>query len=158
VPIALALAADAAFGYFVASRQIIWVLPAVAVLAAQGIAQKPRIAVPIAVLLALFCIHQSYRFFTAPRENWQVAANALSAEVQNGACLLVVPPEQKYSYEFFRPTLADTHCPSPRTVVAFTPYATNTQRETAVSALQARGYTKKSAYESGKSEIAQFSQ
>ena len=39
-PVVLALAADGLFGYFVATRQILWVLPSVAVFAALGIERK----------------------------------------------------------------------------------------------------------------------
>lgn len=158
VPIVLALAADGIFGYFIAARQILWVLPAVAILAAQGIERNARVAVPVAVLFAALSIGQSYRFFfQTTREDWQIAANALSGEVKNNACMVVVPAEQALSYEFFRPNLADSHCPAPRTVVAFTPYATETQRQTTVASLNAQGYKRQYNYEMGKSEIALFS-
>jgi Dolichyl-phosphate-mannose-protein mannosyltransferase len=153
VPVVLALAADAMFGYFVATRQILWVLPAIAVLAAQGIARNYKLA----VLVAAFCLWPAFRYFTAPHENWQVAADALAAEVRRGACMVVVPREQAYSYEFFRPELADASCPAARTAVAFTPYATVAQQQAAVAALTAQGYTKQSGYSSGKSDIALFS-
>ena len=155
VPVVLALSADALFGYFVATRQILWVLPAIAVLAAQGIPRK--YGYKLVVLLAAFCLWPSFRYFTAPHENWQLAADALAAEVRRGACVVVVPNEQAYSYEFFRPELADASCPAPRTVVAFTPYATDAQRQAAVAALTTQGYTKQSGYSSGKSDLALFS-
>jgi hypothetical protein len=153
IPIVLALAADAMFGYFVATRQILWVLPAIAVLAARGMGRNYKVV----ALVAGVCLWQSFRYFTAPHENWQVAADSLAAEVRRGACMVVAPREQAYSYEFFRPELADAGCPAPRTVVAFTPYATDAQRETAIAALTAQGYTKQSGYSSGKSDIALFS-
>jgi hypothetical protein len=156
IPVVLALAADAAFGYFVATRQILWVLPAIALLAAQGIERNYRVAIPLTALLAAFCLWQSFRYFTAPHENWQVAANALASEVRKGACMVVVPRDQAYSYEFFRPELADARCPAPRAVVAFTPYSTDAQRHAAIAALTAQGYTKQSGYSSGKSDIALF--
>jgi len=156
IPVVLALAADAMFGYFVATRQILWALPAIAVLAAQGVARNHRVGLPLSALLAALCLWQSFRYFTAPRENWQVAADALSAEVRRGACMVVVPREQAYSYQFFRPELADAGCPARLTVVAFTPYATDIQRQAAIAALMAEGYRKQSGYEAGKSEIALF--
>ena len=156
IPVFLALAADALFGYFVATRQILWVLPAIALLAAQGIERNYRVGLPLTALLAAFCLWQSFRYFTAPHENWQVAADALASEVRKGACMVVVPREQAYSYEFFRPELANAGCPAPRTVVAFTPYATDAQRQAAIAALTAQGYSKQSGYSSGKSDIALF--
>jgi hypothetical protein len=156
VPVVLALLADGMFGYFVAARQILWVLPAVAILAAQAMERNYRLALPVTILLAAVCVWQSFRFFTSPHENWQIAADALSREVDQGACMIVVPREQAYSYEFFRPDLANSPCPSPRTVLAFTPYATNAQRQSAVSSLNAQGYLRQSGYEAGKSEIELF--
>lgn len=156
VPVVLALAADGLFGYFVATRQILWVLPALAIFAGLAIERKPRVALPLTVVFAAFCVWQSVRNFTAPGEDWQLAANLVSNEVQQGACLMVVPPEQEYPYRFFRPELARAHCPSTRIVVAVTPYATNTQRVTAVSALTAEGYTRQYRTEAGKSEISLF--
>jgi hypothetical protein len=156
VPIALAIAADAAFGYFVATRQIIWVLPSVAVLAAQAIERKPGIAIPVAALLAAVCVWQSYRHFTAPGENWEEAANKLAGEIGSGACVEVVPPDQHFDYEFFRPALANAPCPALRTAVAFTPYATKAQRDAAISALRSEGYIRQYGYVAGKSEIVLF--
>jgi hypothetical protein len=156
IPILLALAADSHFGYFVATRQILWVLPAIAIFAAMSMERSPRFAIPIASVLVVFCVVQNVRNFTATRENWQLAADAVAIQVKQGACLLVVPPEQEYSYEFFRPELAQQHCPAPRTAVVFTPYATDAQRRNALSTLQAQGYTRQAATEAGKSEIQLF--
>ncbi len=153
VPIVLAIAADGLFGYFVATRQIIWILPAVAVLASLAIERAPRIAMPAALLLAVCCLWQSARYFSAPKENWQLAADILAGEVKQGACLVATPPEQVYLYEFFRPELARSGCPAPRTVVAAIPYATNAERDAAASALAAQGYTRQSATEAGKTTI-----
>ena len=153
VPVILALTADGLFGYFVATRQILWILPAIALLAAFAIDRKPRIALPIAILLAAVCIWQSIHYFTSPRENWQIAADALALETKKGGCLIVVPPQQQPSYEFFRPELSQAQCPAARTVVAFTPYATKEQRDTAASALIAQGYTRQQATEAGKTQI-----
>ena len=153
VPSVLAVAADGMFGYFVATRQLMWVLPAVAILAAAGMERRPRAGLAIGVLLAVICIWQDVRFFTGPKEDWQAASDALSAEVRRGACLVIVPAEEIRSYAFFRPDLAQPHCPAARTVVAFTPYATNAHRAAAIYALNSRGYTKQSGTEAGRSQI-----
>lgn len=157
VPAVLAVVADAFSGYFVATRQIMWVLPAVAVLAARGIEQQPRAGIPIALLLAAVCVWQNVRFFTSPREDWQLASDAISADVAGGACLVVVPAEEVLSYAFFRPELAESHCPASRTVVAVTPYATKAQRDQAVASLTVEGYTRQSGRELGKSQIDLYS-
>jgi hypothetical protein len=108
-------------------------------------------------MLAVFCLWQSVRFFTAPREDWQLASDTLLKELTPGTCLVVVPPEQQYSYVFFHPELAGSPCPAPRTVVAFTPYADGSRRQAVVSALTAEGYTRQAHYDAGKSEIELFS-
>jgi uncharacterized membrane protein len=153
VPALLALAADATFGYFVATRQILWVVPAIAILAAMGIDRSPRIGLPVVAVLAAFCLWQGFRDFTAPRENWDIAATAIADEVRQGACLEVVPAEQRYSYEFFRPELSQSRCPAPHVTVAITPYATPGKREAALAALTAQGYTRQSTTMRGKTEI-----
>ncbi len=158
IPVILALTADALFGYFVATRQILWVLPAVAILAASALERQPRIAIPVAAIFAAFCLFQSYRNFTSPREDWQLAADTISTEVARGACLMVVPPEQQYSYAFFRPELAKHPCPAPHTVVAFTPYATPAERAAANASLAAAGYQRRSATEAGRTDVVIFSQ
>jgi hypothetical protein len=133
-------------------------LPAIAVLAAHGIERNARVAVPVAVLFVALGAVQSYRyFFKTPRENWQIAANALSGEVKNNACMVVVPAIEARSYEFFRPDLALNRCPAQKTVVAFTPYATDAQREATAATLKSQGYTRQYSYETGKSQIELFS-
>ncbi len=162
VPTVVAIAADAKFGYFVATRQIMWVLPAVALLAGLGMERltvggNNRPTVGIGLLFAGICLWQDYRFFATPKEDWAVAAAALSAEVSHGACLVVVPEEEVRSYAFFRPELATSNCPAPQTVLAVTPYATEIQRRNAISALTAGGYSRTSAKDAGKTEIQDYS-
>jgi nitrate reductase NapE component len=153
VPSLLAIMADGAFGYFVATRQIMWVLPSVAVLAALGMERMRRAGLAVGVLFAAVCIWQDVRFFSGPKENWKVAADAISAEVSRGACLVVVPAEELRSYAFFRPELAHTVCPAPSTVVAFTPYTTRAEREGTVDALNSEGYLLQSGMDAGGSRI-----
>jgi len=156
VPALVAVAADGVFGYFVATRQIMWVMPAVAVLAGLGIERGTRAGLAVGTLLAVVCIWQTVRYFSGPHENWDIAANAIAAEVNRGACLVVVPAEEVRSYAFFRPELAESHCPATRSVLAITPYATSAQREKAASALMGAGYARISAREEGKSEIVVY--
>lgn len=156
IPIVLAITADAVSGYFVATRQIIWVLPSLAIFAALAIERTPRIALPLVALFAAISLWQSFHYFTQPRENWEIAANTIADELKQAPCLIVVPPEQQLSYAYFRHELAHTQCPAPKTVLAITPYATAAQREAAVAALTAQGYTRQSGTESGKSQVSLF--
>lgn len=155
-PVALALGGDAVFGYFVATRQILWVLPAVAVLAALGMERLGKNGVAIAALLAVVCAWQSVRYFTGPHENWKIAADLLAADVNDGACLVVVPAEELRSYAYFRPELKGARCPAPTTIVAVTPYATARQREAAAAAVRAEGARMESSREAGMSRIEMY--
>jgi hypothetical protein len=134
-PIAAVLGADALFNYFLAARQFIWVLPAIAILAAMAVERYPRAGVTLSALFGIICFWQCLRYFTAPRENWESAASAIAEQVERGACLVVAPPEHARFYEFFSPELSRADCRSPTMVLAITPYTTRAQQETAVAAL-----------------------
>ena len=141
VPLLAGLATDAAFGYFIAARQFIWVLPAVAILAASAANAHPRAGV---VLAALFCtvgVVQSVKYFTAPHEDFQLAALAMANEAKLGACVTVAPKDLSRLYEFFEPNVSRELCDTPRVVLAITPYSTSEQRTAAIGTLASQGYT-----------------
>jgi 4-amino-4-deoxy-L-arabinose transferase-like glycosyltransferase len=152
VPVIFGVGLDAAFNYFIASRQFMWVLPAVAILATLAAERTTRTAMVLYALLALVCIWQDIRFFTAPRENWELAAQSLAAEVKDGACVLIAPSDHAAWYEFFQPQLRDARCDGPRVVLATSPYATAEQRSAAASRLNARGYVRRNETMVGKFE------
>ena len=156
VPPVCVFAADAVANYFVAARQFIWILPAVAILAAMAVERHARTAVVLYALLGVICVRQSVRYFTAPRENWQAAATFISDQVQRGACLIVAPSEHARLYEFFRPELERARCSAPRMVLAITPATTNQQRESAIAALIAEGYKEQRETAAGGSAILFF--
>jgi mannosyltransferase len=150
------LCGDAWFGYFIAARQIIWILPAVAILAAAAIEHYPRAGFAFAIVLAIVCIRQSIVFFRSPSENWQLAANAIADRVQKGDCLFVAPPEQLTLYRFFHPELGTGHCDMRSVVLAITPAATATQRGTATAGLLSAGYQQQCQKTVGRSNIVLF--
>ncbi len=150
------LCGDAWFGYFIAARQIIWILPAVAILAAAAIEHYPRAGLALAVLLAIVCIRQSAVFFRSPSENWQLAANAIADRVQQGECLFVAPPEQVTLYRFFHPELGTGQCDMRSVVLAITPAATAAQRRIATTGLLSAGYRQASQEIVGQSKIVLF--
>jgi len=156
VPIVCALTADGLFNYFLASRQFIWVLPAVAVLAVAAAEWNKRASLAIAAIFGLICLRQTVQFFTAPREDYQLAARMLAKDVGQGACLAVAPPEQIAYYEFFQPELRRAACAGPRVVLAIPPSSTSEQRQAAVAGLQAHGYKQEGEAEAGKSGIVSF--
>jgi hypothetical protein len=96
------------------------------------------------------------RYFTAPHEDWQAAANFLSDRVQRGACLAVAPPEHIRLYEFFHPELDRPNCNALRMVLAITPATTTGQRETAIASLIAQGYIQQDETVVGRSAILSF--
>ncbi|HWR50997.1 MAG TPA: glycosyltransferase family 39 protein [Bryobacteraceae bacterium] len=115
VPAGGALCMDVAFGYFVAIRQMIYILPALALLAAEGIAtlyDRSRIAGRIlASLLIVVFLEYDHRWLTRPREDWAAAAQSLLEQTTvQGACLVFVPSDSAKYYRFFRPSLQGAAC------------------------------------------------
>jgi hypothetical protein len=156
VPTISIVAADAWFDYFLAARQFIWVLPAVAMFAAASVEWRPRVGFALAVILALLCVRYGILFFTSPREDWHAAANAIEEQVRFGACVTVAPAESTALYEFFRPELRSARCVAPRMLLVITPYATSDQRQAAVAALTAEHFRQESESVVGKSRIILF--
>jgi uncharacterized membrane protein len=152
----MVLCADAAFGYFVAARQIIWVLPAVAILTASVIECHPRAGLGLTALLVLICIRQSIVFYRSPGENWELAAKVLAEEIREGNCLVVAPAEQAPLYEFFQPELRTRPCRSGGIVLAITPAATDAQERNALASLVAAGHKVASVRTVGRSRIVLF--
>jgi hypothetical protein len=156
VTVLLALLVDAASGYFIAARQILWILPALGIAAALGIEHRPRAGRVLLALLALVCVRQSYLYFTAPHDDFRSAANAVMTEVQQEACVAVVPPRDRYLYEFFRPEIADANCLSPRLLLVATPYTTPAEKQAGVARLAESGYRLQSVSTVGRSELSVF--
>jgi hypothetical protein len=132
VPLVGTLAIDAIFDYFFAMRQLIPVLPALALLAAEGLRDlRSRWRTPGTILLAGLlgtCIVADLRWFSRPREDWQLAASSLKAVSQH-ACVLFVPSNFVSVYAFFEPDLAARDCarqevpaPNGSLIVALSPY------------------------------------
>ena len=156
IPVLLALLADAASGYFVAARQILWILPAVAVAAALGVERRLPAGRALTALLAAVCVWFSFRYFTGPHDNFEQAANTLMAEARQGACIAVVPPHDRFLYEFFRPEIEDANCLAPRVALVATPYATPAEKQAGVARLLESNYRQESVSTVGRSEIAIF--
>jgi uncharacterized membrane protein len=130
-PMLLTVSADAAFGYFFAIRQLIFVLPALAMLAAFGLdaymAKHEKAAVTVVTALFLTFLYSDFRFLTRPREDWQQASKMVETEVRTGACYDPLPESSGSLFEFFYPSLARHRCATTaqehETVVATSPYA-----------------------------------
>ena len=107
IPIAGALAADAVFDYFLAVRQMVFMLPGLVLLAVEGLRTlqdryAPAGAIALAALLTVALMHDA-KWLSQPRENWQTAAVLLRSS--GGPCLVFVPEESVKYYRFFEPAL-----------------------------------------------------
>jgi hypothetical protein len=122
IPIICAVAADAWFGYFLAIRQMIFVLAPLALLFSAGVEALPRR--PAALLTAALLITLvvgNINFFRRPREDWRTAAVILAAET----CVIYSPPDSRNLYAFFVPDLQRRECApgqQPRIALAISPY------------------------------------
>lgn len=158
VPLVSVFAANALFDYFLAARQFIWVLPAVAILAAAALERPAPARFALAAVLGIVCVWQTIQYFTAPRENWEAAATFIAEEVGRGACLAVAPAEHAFLYEHFQPKLrrADDCGDAHRVMLVITPYTTGEQQRSSIAALISRGYKEKRRIEVGRSVLVYF--
>ena len=110
LPIGAALWVDYLFGYFVAIRQAIFILPAVALLAASGveyIAAKRGVllAAALALLILTTSLVYDMHWLIRPREDWKTATTVLQRSVDGGACALLAPERTVQIFLFFDPGL-----------------------------------------------------
>jgi uncharacterized membrane protein len=110
LPIGFALLVDSLSGYFVAIRQVVFILPSMALLVCVGVESIAsrmggRIAVVAAVAVLSASLTYDVRWFSRPREDWTRAADALSRSVRSGACALLFPERTAQIFLFFDPSL-----------------------------------------------------
>ena len=115
LPVLMVILADWWFDYFFAIRQVIFVLPAFAVLAAEGVGRIGMEAgrkAAVAVMLLLLALDAGYalRWFTKPREDWKAAADLLAKGSGASSCVVALPADSSKYYEFFRPDLRNRLC------------------------------------------------
>jgi hypothetical protein len=146
VPLAGVFTADAVFDYFLAARQLLWLLPPVAILASA--AQRPA-AVVLAVLLLAVSVHKSALYFASKEEDWDAAARALAVEVDRGACLELANPGTLAYLQLFAPSLGQRPCASSTVVAAITPYSSSRERTALLDRLASEGYAKRSTRRAG---------
>lgn len=146
VPVVGVFAADAVFDYFLAARQMLWILPPAALLASA--AQRPA-GVALAVLLLAVSLYKSAMYFSSREEDWDAAARALAVEVQRGACLELATPGTLVYLQFFVPHLGRAACDSSTVVAAITPYTAAGEREALLRRLEAEGYATRATRRAG---------
>jgi hypothetical protein len=148
-------AADARFGYFLAARQFVWVLPALAILAGNS-GRRNHLAHALPGLLVTISAWQSVRLLTRPSENWQAAADMIEARIQAGDCLSVAPSDQFPLYKFFHPNLQHSPCNCSQRVLALTPYTTEQERDAALREFRLQGYRRENETFVGGTTIVHF--
>lgn len=156
VPIGMAIVVDAFFGYFIAIRQFMWILPSMAILAAAAADGQMRWGRALVSLLIGVCVHQDLNLFRSPRENWQIAADAIAATIRPGVCLRVIPAEQARIYAFFRPEIVNRPCNGSAVLVVTTPYTQAADRSKSIGSLVDEGYTLVEKRTVGKSDLFFF--
>ena len=147
VPLLLAIAADAAAGYFFAIRQTIYVTPFLAVLcgigAARLLGKRSLWACSLVTALFLVLIGGDLHYFLKPHENWEQAARYLDHERSSGSrCLIFIPARSIRFYSFFAPALASGTTPDFRhcnhVTVAVSPY--DLKPRESIAQLERAGY------------------
>ena len=141
VPVICVLAVDAAFSYFLAIRQMIFILPPLILLAADGLSAlmhsiQRRVVVATALLAVVF-ICADVGWLKRPREDWGLAARAIEQLGRaHSACMLYAPRNSLPYYSLFEPRLENSVCGSSSlangsVLLAISPYATETDRGSA---------------------------
>jgi len=155
IPILSGLAIDAWFSYFIAARQFLWILPAVALIGTAAVETRRMGAFIAAGLFVSVCILQSYKYFVSPREDWHAAAVLANQEAGSDGCFISVPLDQLKLYAFFVPELKAKGCKpqTSRVVLALSPYATHDDLDLAIDQLILRGYSIQREATVGKSSI-----
>ncbi|HEY3940316.1 MAG TPA: hypothetical protein VGL97_23015 [Bryobacteraceae bacterium] len=154
LPILLAVSADAIFGYFLAIRQMIFILTPLALLAALGLETLMRRSrgwgIAAASLLIVTFLIGNVRFFQRPRENWRSASAILENLTARGSCVWFIPADSIDFYRFFAPQLPQHACPSdvhgPGAIaVAISPYGA-TGAANIIKQLSENGFIQKAEF------------
>ncbi len=127
IPLIGAVAADTLFVYFLAVRQMIFVLAPLAVLFALGIETSLvrgwRVAATLLTIALLGAsTYEDIHLFYRPHDDFGSAAAILAADP---TCVIYVPGDSRLYYSFFRPELASRDCDlktAERVTVAVSPW------------------------------------
>lgn len=132
LPAILSLVGDFVAHYFVAIRQMIFVLVPLVIMASCGltsVSQKSRrLALSMGTVLIAILLYGDLKLFLKPREDWQAASATLRILAFEGACIVFAPDVSEEYYTFFAPDLRLHLCESnlahtPRRIaLAISPY------------------------------------
>ncbi|WP_031497677.1 glycosyltransferase family 39 protein [Bryobacter aggregatus] len=140
LPIFCVVSVDATFSYFLAIRQMSFILPPLVLLAAEGLSgilQSPRRKLGLALLglLLLIFMIANVQWLRKPRENWALAAATMhQSQVEHAACTVAVPATTLPVYALFEASLLERACtpdrvPAGNVVLATSPYASETDKK-----------------------------
>jgi hypothetical protein len=152
MPIACVIAADSGFGYFLAIRQMLFVLPPLFILFTLGVEtlaqHRAKFAMALGMAFLASAMWNDVKLFTRPREDWQLAARTLEAEAGKGRCVLFAPADSAAFYAFFLPEVTRFECTSGkslrvgRVALAVSPYDLNQSYALARRKLLDEGFAK----------------
>jgi hypothetical protein len=109
-----AIAGDLYFGYFLAIRQMLFVVTPLALLSAAAVESQPQSAsVWVGLVLFSTLVAGDIAFLRRPREDWNAAAKLISGAPDRGACVVFVPGDSSL-YEFFDSRAAAARCTGPK--------------------------------------------
>jgi hypothetical protein len=149
LPIIFVMLGDFAFHFFVAVRQMIYVLAPLTLLFAAGTESMGRWGKLVAVAFLAFAIYEDVKWVSKPREDWQAAAAVAADQQQQVTCLQFVPSDSELLYGFFRPELLKSKCTEDQfaradsVALVINPYSPDQARQ-AANDLTSRGLTETS--------------
>lgn len=160
-PIAGALAGDAFMNYFFASRQILFALPGLAILAALGFFELYRrnkaVALAATAILLAAALQKNVTLQIDNKEDWRAAASVVSNVVKNGRCVEVVPAHTFELYGFFDPNLSSKICTAspegPGVVLVSHLYTLPAELAAAETRLSDRGFVPRRTIAVGGSQV-----
>ena len=166
IPLVGPIVADAYFGYLLAIRQFIFLVPALAFVSAMGIealfARKPFLGAATLLVLAAALITGNVGWFTKPPENWGEQSTILSRHLSAGGCVMFIPPIVESYFSFFNARLKDLQCSSsslPKSIwLAVSPYDAEAEYQLRVKQLDGLGFVKQPSGGPERPRLEQFEQ
>jgi len=163
-PVVLAFATDAQFNYFFAIRQVIYMVPFLLILMAEGATRlwdSGSLRAASALLLAVFLgasILKNYRHLSDRSEDWQRLSSALVQRARGG-CILLVSKDELGLYTVFEPGISRSLCDSDlsrRVVMPMLPSSTPEEDRVAREILARKGMSRLSTERVGFANIEIF--
>jgi hypothetical protein len=156
---------DVIFNYFFAERQLLFAMPALILLAAQGferLIDEKRQLLGYALVAVFFvsAVIKDFRQATVPKDDLARTADAITARLPSDACILTAPPEHVAFFSFLRPELEGRACEKDRAyseVLAVTDsYANAAERKSLLDSMRSQYQAVPGAVPAGQSELTLY--